>query len=61
MPHGLFLTASVACCPPSLKVLTDFDPKMNANAPLWFEKLFLPNNKRNDFTPSGIPYPSESP
>ena len=40
-------------------VLTDFDPKFNPEAPLWLEKIFKPLDvDRNNFVPSGIPYPS---
>ncbi|KAL4446811.1 hypothetical protein ABPG77_008055 [Micractinium sp. CCAP 211/92] len=40
-------------------VITDFDPRFNAEAPVWFERLFDPYNRRNKFEPSGIPYPVE--
>jgi hypothetical protein len=38
-------------------VITDFDPRFNPAAPLWFERLFQPFAERNAFTPSGEPYP----
>ena len=37
-------------------VLTDFDPKFNAEVPTVVERIF---NPLSDFKPSGIPYPSE--
>lgn len=30
-----------------------------AEAPVFFEKLFDPFNRRNDFEPSGVSYPEE--
>ncbi|KAI3434790.1 hypothetical protein D9Q98_002848 [Chlorella vulgaris] len=40
-------------------VLTDFNPAFNAEAPVWFERLFDPFNRRNKFQPSGLAYPAE--
>lgn len=41
-------------------VITDFDPKFNPEAPVWLEKVFRPfDTERNNFQPSGIPYPTE--
>jgi hypothetical protein len=31
----------------------------NAEAPVWFERLFDPFNRRNKFQPSGLAYPAE--
>lgn len=42
-------------------VVTDFDPRFNAEAPVWFERLFDPFNSRNSFEPSGIAYPADGP
>ncbi|GAB4815568.1 hypothetical protein N2152v2_002614 [Parachlorella kessleri] len=38
-------------------VITDWDPRFNNNAPLWFERLFRPFDERNAFIPSGEAYP----
>ena len=40
-------------------VLTDFDPKFNAEAPVIVEKFFQPFNERNQFRPSGEAYPAD--
>jgi hypothetical protein len=41
-------------------VITDFDPKFNAEAPVWLEKVFRPfDSQLNSFEPSGVPYPVE--
>jgi len=38
-------------------VLTDFDPKFNPEVPSVIERVFQPFSERNNFTPSGEPYP----
>jgi hypothetical protein len=40
-------------------VIADFNPAFNSEAPVWFERLFDPFNRRNDFQPSGVAYPAE--
>ncbi|EFN57033.1 hypothetical protein CHLNCDRAFT_143734 [Chlorella variabilis] len=40
-------------------VIADFSPAFNSEAPVFFEKLFDPFNRRNDFEPSGVSYPEE--
>lgn len=40
-------------------VLTDFDPKFNAEVPLAVERIFQPFSERNNFRPSGESYPVE--
>lgn len=40
-------------------VLTDFDPKFNAEVPLAVERIFQPFSEKNKFRPSGEAYPVE--
>ncbi|KAI8114301.1 hypothetical protein M9434_002427 [Picochlorum sp. BPE23] len=40
-------------------VLTDFDPKFNPEVPEIVERIFQPFSEKNNFKPSGEPYPVE--